>query len=90
MGEVRGQIQGAISNLVGVGDLLALRYGRSQGINDGAASYSLPVAPDDTRVSLRYSTLELRVPVGRVPVPLLGGNSLQDRGLHFRVVAAVF
>lgn len=54
VGEVRGQVQGAISNLLGVGDLLALQYGRSQGINDGAASYSLPIAPDDTRVSLRY------------------------------------
>lgn len=54
VGEVRGQIQGAVSNLLGVGDLLALQYGRSQGINDGAVSYSLPIAPDDTRVSLRY------------------------------------
>jgi len=40
--------------------------------------------------SLRDSTPELGVPVGRVPVPLLGGNSLQDRGLHFRAAAAVF
>jgi hemolysin activation/secretion protein len=54
VGEVRGQIQGAVSNLLGVGDLLAMQYGRSQGINDGAVSYSLPIAPDDTRVSLRY------------------------------------
>ncbi len=54
VGEVRGQVQGAISNLLGVGDLLAAQYGRSQGINDGAISYSLPVASDDTRVSLRY------------------------------------
>ena len=54
VGEVRGQLQGTIVNLLGVGDLLALQYGRSQGINDGAVSYSLPVASDDTRVSLRY------------------------------------
>ena len=54
VGEVRGQIQGTVGNLLGVGDLLALQYGRSQGINDGAVSYSLPVAADDTRVSLRY------------------------------------
>ena len=54
VGEVRGQIQGAYSNLLGVGDLLAAQYGRSQGINDGAVSYSLPIASDDTRVSLRY------------------------------------
>ncbi len=54
VGEVRGQVQGAMGNIVGVGDLLAVQYGRSQGINDGAVSYSLPVASDDTRVSLRY------------------------------------
>lgn len=54
VGEVRGVLQGAIGNLLGVGDLLALQYGRSEGINDGAVSYSLPVASDDTRVSLRY------------------------------------
>ena len=54
VGEVRGQVQGAVSNLLGVGDLLAAQYGRSQGINDGAISYSLPVASDDTRLSLRY------------------------------------
>ena len=54
VGEVRGVLQGAIGNLLGVGDLLALQYGRSEGINDGAVSYSLPIASDDTRVSLRY------------------------------------
>lgn len=54
VGELRGQVQGAVSNLLGVGDLLAAQYGRSQGINDGAVSYSLPIASDDTRVSLRY------------------------------------
>ena len=54
VGEVRGQVQATVGNLLGVGDLLALQYGRSQGINDGAASYSLPIASDDTRVSLRY------------------------------------
>lgn len=54
VGEVRGQLGGAIVNLLGVGDLLALQYGRSDGINDGAISYSLPIASDDTRISLRY------------------------------------
>ncbi len=54
VGEVRGQLQGAITNLLGVGDVLAAQYGRSQGINDGAVSYSLPIASDDTRLSLRY------------------------------------
>ena len=54
VGEVRGQIQGTVGNVLGVGDLLLLQYGRSGGINDGAVGYSLPIAADDTRLSLRY------------------------------------
>jgi hemolysin activation/secretion protein len=54
VGEVRGQLQGVVGNLFGVGDVLAMQYGRSQGLNDGAVSYSIPISSDDTRVSLRY------------------------------------
>lgn len=54
VGEVRGQLQGGVANLYGVGDVLAAEYGRSYGINDGAIGYSTPIAADDTRVSLRY------------------------------------
>jgi hemolysin activation/secretion protein len=54
VGEVRGQVQGAVANLLGRDDSLAVQYGRSQGLNDGAISYSLPLASDDTRLSLRY------------------------------------
>jgi hemolysin activation/secretion protein len=54
VGEVRGQLQGVIGNLLGVGDVLAVEYGRSQALNDGAVSYSVPVSSDDTRVSIRY------------------------------------
>jgi hemolysin activation/secretion protein len=54
VGEVRGQLAGAVANLWGVGDVLAVQYGRSSGINDGAVAYSLPLASDDTRLSLRY------------------------------------
>jgi hemolysin activation/secretion protein len=54
VGEIRGQIQGSVANILGVGDILAAQYGRSQGINDGSIAYSLPIASDDTRVSLRY------------------------------------
>ena len=54
VGEVRGQLQGIVGNLLGVGDVLALQYGRSLGLNDGAVSYSVPVSSDDTRLSLRY------------------------------------
>jgi hemolysin activation/secretion protein len=54
VGEVRGQLQGGVANILGVGDVLAAQYGRSSGINDGALAYSAPIAPDDTRLSIRY------------------------------------
>ena len=54
VGEVRGQLAGTVANILGVGDLLAAQYGRSAGLNDGAIAYSVPVASDDTRVSVRY------------------------------------
>jgi hemolysin activation/secretion protein len=54
VGETRGQVQGAVANLLGRDDSLAVQYGRSQGLNDGAISYSLPLASDDTRLTLRY------------------------------------
>ena len=54
VGEVRGQLQGSVANILGYGDILAAQYGRSQGINDGFVVYSTPIASDDTRVSLRY------------------------------------
>src|SRR4029078_1076137 len=52
-GEIRGQVQGSVANLLGVGDILAAQYGRSQGINDGSIAYSLPMPRDDTRGRLR-------------------------------------
>src|SRR4051794_5805116 len=52
VGGVRGQLQGVVGNLLGVGDILALQYGRSAGLNDGFVSYSLPISTDDTRLSL--------------------------------------
>jgi len=54
VGSVRGALQGVIGNLLGVGDVLALEYGRSRALNDGAISYSVPISSDDTRVSVRY------------------------------------
>ncbi len=80
VGEVRGQIQGAVGNIVGVGDLLALQYGRSEGINDGAVSYSLPVASDDTRVSLRYDINDSLV-IGQSLGPLDITSRYQNVGL---------
>jgi hemolysin activation/secretion protein len=54
VGEIRGQLQGSIANLLGFGDLLTANYGRSGALNDGFVDYSLPLASDDTRLDLRY------------------------------------
>jgi hemolysin activation/secretion protein len=54
VGETRGQVQGSVSNVLVSDDTLSAQYGRSDGLNDGAVSYSLPIAADDTRLSLRY------------------------------------
>jgi hemolysin activation/secretion protein len=54
VGEIRGQLQGTMANLLGFGDLLTANYGRSDALNDGFIEYSLPIASDDTRLSLRY------------------------------------
>jgi hemolysin activation/secretion protein len=54
VGAVRGQLQGSFANILGYGDVLAAQYGRSEGLNDGYVGYSLPIASDDTRLSLRY------------------------------------
>ena len=54
VGAVRGQLQGSVANLLGFSDVLTAQYGRSQGLNDGYVAYSVPIASDDTTVSLRY------------------------------------
>ncbi len=54
VGEIRGQLQGSLANIVGVGDLLTANYGRSGALNDGFVGYSVPIASDDTRFSLRF------------------------------------
>ncbi len=54
VGEIRGQLQGTMANLLGFGDLLTANYGRSASLNDGFIDYSVPIASDDTRLNLRY------------------------------------
>ncbi len=54
VGEVRGQIQASLANLYGYGDVLSAQYGRSDGLNDGSVSYSIPLDSHDTRVTFRY------------------------------------
>jgi hemolysin activation/secretion protein len=54
VGEIRGQLQGTMANILGFGDLLTANYGRSDALNDGFIEYSVPISSDDTRLSLRY------------------------------------
>ena len=39
---------------MGFNDVLSAEYGRSQGLYDGYVAYSVPIASDETTVSLRY------------------------------------
>jgi hemolysin activation/secretion protein len=80
VGEVRGQAQGTFANLFGVGDLLTANYGRSGSLNDGFVGYSVPIAPDDTRLSLRYDK-NGTVVVTPVLVPLDVSSAYSSVGL---------
>jgi hemolysin activation/secretion protein len=54
VGGIRGEVGTTIRNVTGWGDALAIRYGRSEGVNDGGASFVVPVAYYDTLLSARY------------------------------------
>jgi hemolysin activation/secretion protein len=80
VGETRGQMQGSFANILGVGDLLAANYGRSGSLNDGFVGYSVPIASDDTRFSLRYDR-NGNVVVTPVLVPLNVTSSYSSVGV---------
>jgi hemolysin activation/secretion protein len=54
VGAIRGQINGVARNLAGWGDVFGLSYARTEGLNDGVASWSVPITPQDTLVTLKY------------------------------------
>ena len=54
IGPIRGQIAGTYFNLFGWGDVLSASYGRTEALNNGAASWSVPITAADTILSLRY------------------------------------
>lgn len=55
IGELRGEIYGSLYNVTGFGDALSLRYGTTDGLNDGSLSYSIPLTAYDTRLSFHYN-----------------------------------
>lgn len=54
IGAVRSELSGSANNLLGWGDVTTLSAGRTRGLDDYAASFSIPVSAHDTLLSLRY------------------------------------
>jgi hemolysin activation/secretion protein len=54
VGPVRAEIHGAANNLLGISDALALRLGKTRGLEDAALSYSVPITRRDTALTLRW------------------------------------
>jgi hemolysin activation/secretion protein len=54
IGSVHGQLGGVVRNLIGWGDALAVRYGRSEGLDDGGLAWAVPVTAADTLLSARF------------------------------------
>lgn len=61
VGELKAEVQGGIRNLLGRGDLLTMRYGRSRGLEDGGGSFALPLSADDTTLTAKLDLNEARV-----------------------------
>lgn len=54
VGSIHGELAGTIRSLTGWGDVLALRYGRTESINTAGVSWGVPVTPYDTLFSLKW------------------------------------
>jgi hemolysin activation/secretion protein len=54
VGSVRGELAGVLRSLTGWGDTLALRYGRTAGVNQGGVAWAVPVTAADTTVAVRW------------------------------------
>ncbi len=54
IGAIRGQVFAGFRNITGWGDSISIRYGLSDGADDFAVAYSVPVTASDTKLSLSY------------------------------------
>ena len=54
VGRTRGEISAGFANPLGRGDLLSLRAGHTDGLDDLALGYELPLDARDTALALRY------------------------------------
>jgi hemolysin activation/secretion protein len=55
VGAEHGVAGGSLRNLLHIGDLLSVTYGRTSGANLASAGYDIPVSPYDTRLDLHWS-----------------------------------
>lgn len=60
-GRWRVGVQGALYGLMGVDDRLSGNIAHSQGGNDGAVSYSIPVMPNNGRIGVSYSHSQIDI-----------------------------
>ena len=61
VGEIRGELQGSHSNLTGRGDALSLQYGVTEGLNDFAVDYAVPINARDLRFGIFLSQSQSEV-----------------------------
>jgi hemolysin activation/secretion protein len=54
IGGVHGELDGVMRNVIGRGDALGLRYGRTEGLNDGGVAWAVPVTAADTTLTARF------------------------------------
>ena len=80
IGSVHGELDGVVRNVIGWGDALGLRYGRTGGLNDGGVAWSVPVTAADTIVSARFDYNQATV-LDQVFVPLNVTSTVKTIGL---------
>ena len=53
VGSTRHEVNGSLRNEFGRGEAIGVSYGEAKGLRDGAATLSLPLTADDTRLTLK-------------------------------------
>jgi hemolysin activation/secretion protein len=69
IGAIHGELDGLVRNVIGRGDALGLRYGRTDGLNDGGLAWVVPVTSADTTLNVRFDYNQATV-LDQVFVPL--------------------
>ncbi len=83
VGEIQAQVALSQNNLTGLGDPIAVAYGKSEGSNIFDLNYTLPLNPHNGTLRFQYSNFNSRViepPFDRLDINSMG----QDFGLTYR------